>query len=177
MKRSSSTSRSRSRLRSYVMSGETDQDGDSADDGRLGEIDEAGMQVVLSFEHDAGRHPERQTHHNPGFDVRSYLGEEEERHIEVKSTRGPWGGGGVGVSGPQFTFAQKLGDQFWLYVVEHALDPEQRKLWTIQNPAQKVTDFMFDDGWKDVAVGEEESMPSRTTTRRTIKEPAPRQSE
>jgi hypothetical protein len=29
-----------------------------------------------------------------------------------------------------------------------------RRVWTISNPARQVTEFMFDDSWKDAAVEE-----------------------
>ena len=168
---SAPSSRSRGRLRSYVMSVERDETHEASDDGRVGSIDEAGMEAVRLLEIQAGRRPERQAHHNPGYDVTSYRDGIEERTIEVKSTAGPWGGMGVGLSERQFSYAQKLGDQFWLYVVEYALDPERQKVWTIQNPASRVTDFMFDAGWKDATADESESDSLRE--RRRIR-PSPR---
>jgi hypothetical protein len=58
----------------------------------------------------------------------------------------------VALSPTQFRFAQRAGgEQCWLYVVEYALDPERLRIWSIQDPSERVTHFMFDDGWKDAA--------------------------
>jgi hypothetical protein len=76
---------------------------------------------------------------------------EVDRHIEVKSTAGPWDDLGVGVTADQFKHAQEVGEQFWLYVVENAQSPSRRRIWCIPNPARQVDQFMFDDGWKSLA--------------------------
>jgi hypothetical protein len=54
----------------------------------------------------------------------------------------------------QFEKNREIGDYFWLYVVERAERPDYR-IWRIQNPANRVTYFMYDDGWKELAEGEE----------------------
>jgi hypothetical protein len=47
--------------------------------------------------------------------------------------------------------SDRIEDSYWLYVVEYALDPDQRRIWPVPDPARRVSDFMFDDGWKDAA--------------------------
>jgi len=51
---------------------------------------------------------------------------------------------------PQFEKARELEDQYWLYVVERALG-EDYKIHPIQNPAQRVNQFIYDDGWRSLA--------------------------
>jgi hypothetical protein len=150
---------SKSRLRSYVVP--PSSDGDSGKTGREGDdrisaVDAAGIKEVLRFELEHGREPEDMNETNPdneGYDIRSFYEDGElARWIEVKSTAGAWDRMGVALSPAQFRFAQRDGaEQCWLYVVEFALDPERRSVWCVQDPAERVSDFMFDDGWKGLA--------------------------
>jgi hypothetical protein len=150
---------SKSRLRSYVIPPSSDEDSDRTDqegDGRISAVDAAGIKEVLRFEREHGREPEDMNQTNPnneGYDVRSFYEDGElARWIEVKSTTGAWDRMGVALSPAQFRFAQRDGaEQCWLYVVEFALDPERRRVWCVQDPAEQVSDFMFDDGWKALA--------------------------
>jgi hypothetical protein len=114
----------------------------------------SGMEKVLAFEESQGRHPtdlnELQQNH-AGYDVESKDDQGlVERYIEVKSLSGDWDGPHVEMSAPQFEKNQEIGNRYWLYVVERADQPEGR-IWRIQNPAERVTSFMYDDGWKAVA--------------------------
>jgi hypothetical protein len=137
-----------------VIRGEGDASGgDGADENdERTAVDEAGIAAVVHFERECGRVPDVKDHNNKGFDVLSeYPDGEIARYIEVKSSRGPWDELGVGLSDAQFLHAQRVEDQYWLYVVEFALSPEHRRIWPIPDPARQVTDFMFDDGWKGLA--------------------------
>ncbi len=110
---------------------------------------------VLQYERHQGRHPEAQAHNNPGFDVLSRgPGLKPPRFIEVKGIRGGWGRDGVPLSVKQFEFAQKHGNQFWLYVVEYADDPDEATIHPIQNPAARINQFRFDSGWKELTTAE-----------------------
>jgi hypothetical protein len=158
-KRQKQSLSSASRLRSYVVPPSADNGSSKAgqkQDGRISAVDAAGIMEVLRYERAQRRTPEDMNETNPaneGYDVRSFYEDGElARWIEVKSTAGQWDRMGVALSPPQFRFAQRDGaEQCWLYVVEFALDPERRRLWCIQDPAERVTDFMFDDGWKGLA--------------------------
>jgi DNA helicase-2/ATP-dependent DNA helicase PcrA len=44
----------------------------------------------------------------------------------------------------------KLGDKFWLYVVERA-EQENFAIYRIPNPPARANNFMFDDGWSAIA--------------------------
>jgi len=99
-------------------------------------VDQAGIQRVVAAERDAERHPEVMPHYNPGFDI---ISRDDSgwilRHIEVKSTSGPWDDMGVGLSRTQFDFARQNRETFWLYVVEYALDDQQARVLRIADPA------------------------------------------
>jgi hypothetical protein len=67
---------------------------------------------------------------------------------------------GVGVSSPQFRYAQQQGKQFWLYVVENARSGSPT-LYCINDPATQITQYRFDAGWKELAT--DVGTPNRPT--------------
>lgn len=146
--------RPRSRLRSYVVADRGDASDAGPDDNgdERTAVDMAGIAAVVFFERENGREPEVKPHHNRGYDIASTGSSGEgTRYIEVKATAGPWDDLGAGVTAAQFQHAQEVGEQFWLYVVEYAQSPSRRRIWSIQDPARRVGQFMFDDGWKGLA--------------------------
>ncbi|MGB9641563.1 MAG: DUF3883 domain-containing protein, partial [Anaerolineales bacterium] len=75
------------------------------------------------------------------------------RRIEVKATKYSWDGWGIGLTVAEFREAQRFGDDYYLYVVEHALDPARRgDPIIIRNPAALISEYRFDDQWKKVAI-------------------------
>ena len=112
-------------------------------------VGNAAVGWVLQYERREGRRPTNMAQANAGYDVESMRGRIIERYIEVKGINGEWGKNGVPVSAIQFEKGRELGDQFWLYVVEHALDPEQVFIHAIQNPLEKISQFRFDCGWSE----------------------------
>jgi hypothetical protein len=108
---------------------------------------------VLAYEREHGRDPVEMPPTNPGFDIRSTDAEGRVRIIEVKATAGRWDARGVGLSNFQFTTAQQRREEFWLYVVENAVT--NPRVHPINDPASKVDQYFFDDGWR--AVGEAEA--------------------
>lgn len=103
---------------------------------------------MLSYERHHERVPEEMPHYNPGFDVVSYRGAGGRRLIEVKGIDGEWNQVGVKLSRRQFRFAQDHPEEFWLYVVEHALDPEKSLVRPLRNPFARVDGFFFDHEWR-----------------------------
>jgi hypothetical protein len=113
---------------------------------------------VLQFEESAGRLPSEMPHNHPGYDIESCskVGAVE-RYIEVKSLKGDWDTYGRGLSRSQFIKAQELKNRYWLYVVERA-EQDNFRISRIQNPAGRVGEFLYDDGWRDLA--EADNIPS-----------------
>jgi hypothetical protein len=143
-----------SKLRSYVRHkrGET---GDGQDEGRESErrnaIDAAGVRRAIDSELECGRFPTEMPHAHPGYDIESKdKAGHIVRYIEVKSTGVAWDAQGVALSDVQFDRARSLGDAYWLYVVDRALDGAA-VIHRIQNPAQRVGQYFFDGGWRGVA--------------------------
>ncbi|MGE3225678.1 MAG: sacsin N-terminal ATP-binding-like domain-containing protein [Parvibaculaceae bacterium] len=90
---------------------------------------------------------------NQGFDlVEADVNDEPERWVEVKAMKGTLEDRPVGLSSAQFEFARQHGEQFWLYVVEHADDPDRARIVKIQDPVGKAGSFTFDKGWGSIAL-------------------------
>jgi hypothetical protein len=141
-------------MRSYVVpaNGATkgsQQKGPSQD--RINAIDAAAMQAVLDYESAAGRSPERKPHLNPGYDISSTSKDGARRIIEVKGIDGAWTERGVKLSRTQIGCARDTGNDYWLYVVENALETPKRVIHAIQDPYNKASEFWFDDVWREVA--------------------------
>lgn len=105
----------------------------------------------MRYEADQGRSPVEQDHFNPGFDIVSTEINGKRRLIEVKGLRGPWSERGTKLTRTQFSMAQTHAEEFWLYIVECALDPNAQQLYAIRNPFHQVDEFWFDSAWKGVA--------------------------
>lgn len=119
-------------------------------------VELAGVRQVLKYERQRGRKPEEMPTNNPGYDIESINLDGSTRYIEVKSFRWCWSASGAKLSKTQFEMAQKKGNNYWLYVVELAEDFEKFKIHRIQDPANRVKDFYFDDGWKQISVADNE---------------------
>jgi len=97
------------------------------------EIEAIGMEVAMNHEREHGRQPEDVSQEKLGFDIRSTEPDGGVRYIEVKAraTTGP-----VTITPNEWLMAQRLRDEYWLYIVENAAsDPV---LYTIQDPAAKL---------------------------------------
>lgn len=117
------------------------------------EIEVAAMKRVLEFEAASQRRPEDVHTQDMGYDIVStHLETKEKRFIEVKGSSGLWGAGGVGMTDDEFKMALKLGDQYWLYVVERA-STEGFRIYPIQDPARLVQQFTYDHEWRALAEG------------------------
>ena len=159
-RRPQSRSEPRGRLQSFAATAAQKQEksfqGDLADDELPAnrQIGDWGVHWVLQYERQHGRKPKSMAHNNPGYDVESQAGLRI-RYIEVKSIAGPWDLSGVPVSPKQIEFAQEKKDQFWLYVVENALDADTVKIHPIQNPVGKINQYRFDNGWSSEVTAEQ----------------------
>lgn len=152
---SDSAQRQRGRLRTYVTpAGASSTTDGSAMAARISAIDRAGIAQVLRYEREAGRYPEEMPHENPGYDIESRdIAGNVLRYIEVKSVASLWDSQGVGLSATQFNTGHLYKEQYWLYVVERAEGLDAR-IYRIQDPARLVDQFLYDDGWRDLAEGE-----------------------
>ena len=147
--------RHRPRLRSYVerqasANDQTRDDDKGETQAERERIQRAGERAARKYEESQGRTVRIHPHNHKGWDMDS-LGPDRRhvvRRIEVKATRYPWDGWGVGLTAAEFEAARQYGDEYFLYVVEQALDPDRSKLHIFQNPAKLIGEYRFDDQWK-----------------------------
>jgi hypothetical protein len=93
---------------------------------------------------------------NPGYDIESIDPQTGEvSYIEVKGTDGPWNKTGVAITHTQYLKAQKLGDSYWLYIVEEALS-DNPQIFKIKNPIAQINSYFFDENWKNIAGNDSE---------------------
>jgi hypothetical protein len=139
------------RLRTYVLNnfGNSERtENSNSDDLRIEKIARA---WVEDYEVKQGREIVSLFGSHPGYDLTSYDPETDKTmYIEVKGTRSELGKTGVSLTKRQFLNAQEEGEDYWLYIVERC-DTEKPILHRIQNPAFKITEYFFDDGWLAVA--------------------------
>jgi len=137
----------------YVTGSHDSEDNGGTNPDHWREIDQRGMHLVMSFERDNGRTPQNmntEKENHPGYDIVSREDDLIVRYIEVKSTSYVWDQRGVLMSDTQIDRARKLGEQYWLYIVEASLSDHPR-LIMIQDPCNKIQNFVFDSGWLALA--------------------------
>ncbi len=147
--------RPRGKLRTYVESeSDSEREADREDVELRKEIDQAGVRKVLDYEAEHNRSPKEMPHNNPGYDIESIDVHGNKLYIEVKSLLNLWGErNSPSMSKPQFEFAGRAGESYWLYIVECATDKDS-KIHRINNPAQRVNQYLFDEGWIQLAENE-----------------------
>ncbi|MCX8051336.1 MAG: helicase-related protein [Chlorobi bacterium] len=97
------------------------------------EIEAVGMRVAMDYERQQGRTPLDVSKENLGYDIRSTAPDGSVRYIEVKARATT---GSIALTPNEWYMAQRFGDEYWLYVVEHAATTPQ--LYTIENPSQNL---------------------------------------
>lgn len=125
-----------------------DPDPDGLDKAARMKIEELAIEQIVKLEPALNRTPVG----NPGYDL--YENDNSGaavRWIEVKSMTGALADRPVGLSRTQFDCARERGAAYWLYVVEHATDPEQARILRIQDPVAHARTFTFDRGWVEIA--------------------------
>jgi len=101
----------------------------------ISDIDARAMRIVLQYERRQRRIPEDVSMYFVGFDVRSRdTTGEEQRAIEVK---GKFTEGNVEITLNEWKTAAKLGDRYFLYVVE-MLSSNSPRITIIRNPYNKL---------------------------------------
>jgi hypothetical protein len=135
---------------SYVATSPNDEEGDAVglDHAARMLVEEQAIKRILQREPVLKRSPEG----NPGYDLyESDASGNPVRWVEVKSMTGSLEDRPVGLSHTQFDLASVKRERYWLYVVEHANDPERFRLLRIQDPAGQVRTYTFDNGWSEIA--------------------------
>ena len=131
-----------------VVPTEPAEDPDSLSHQERMDLEEKAIEFILSKEPDLKRTPTN----NPGFDL-SETGSDGQMKlwVEVKAMSGTLNDRPATLTSTQFEFALQHLDDYYLYVVEQAGNPEQIRIVKIKNPAGKAKTFTFDRGWVQVA--------------------------
>jgi hypothetical protein len=140
----------RGRIVTYVEGTRPGAEHHEPRDSEADAIGDAAVDYVFGIEERAGTQPVKMEHDNEGFDIIAKDPDGQPRYIEVKGIDGAWGEAGVGVTRPQFLYAQKERKRFWLYVVENARSGSPT-VHCINDPATQITQYRFDAGWKSLA--------------------------
>jgi superfamily II DNA or RNA helicase len=99
------------------------------------EIERIGMHIAIQYERDGGRIPEDVSKENSGFDIRSKDKDGTIRYIEVKARAAV---GAVALTQNEWFKAERLANDYYLYVVWNAgKDPKAEPI-VIQNPVQNL---------------------------------------
>ncbi|HHV78171.1 MAG TPA: DUF3883 domain-containing protein [Firmicutes bacterium] len=93
-------------------------------------IEQVGMDLAMRYEREQGRQPEDVSAQALGYDIRSIDKHGNYRYIEVKARARS---GAIALTPNEWVMANRLGEEYWLYVVEQAAANPQ--LYLIQNPA------------------------------------------
>jgi superfamily II DNA or RNA helicase len=94
------------------------------------DIERVGMELAMRYEKEQGRMPEDVSAEALGYDIRSTDAAGKCRYIEVKARAGT---GAVALTPNEWLMSGRLGDEYWLYVVENAAS--HPALYVLQNPA------------------------------------------
>lgn len=141
----STPSASTGRLRSYLEPPETPSK--LEDDATRTHRSEQALAFVMEEEQRLGRQVAPAT--EEGVDLVLSGGDlTEARRVKVVAIAGPWEHRGIRWTARDFFAGAARGEDFHLYVVEHASEPSQRRLYRLANPAERVQEFRLDDGWK-----------------------------
>lgn len=149
----SAGSKSRGQFYSYLEANEANEKtgGESEITDRTAArlaTEHAALAYVDEEEGALGRSVTPMARQNEGYDREILVpGETEPRIVEVKGLGGAWDARGVRLTPAELRAAHHYGDRYWVYVVEHAKDPAQRRLYRIRGPANLVTAYCLDQGW------------------------------
>ncbi|WP_240745914.1 protein NO VEIN domain-containing protein [Cupriavidus oxalaticus] len=127
---------------------EDDSDPDGLDQATRMQIEKQAIDLIIELEPTLRRTPEG----NPGFDLYEADNHSKPiRWVEVKSMAHGLESRPVGLSRAQFEWGREQGPAYWLYIVEHAMDPAIARVLRIQDPVGRAKTFTFDRGWREVA--------------------------
>ena len=100
------------------------------------EVERLGMEIAMRFEKESGREPQDVSKENLGFDIRSKSKDGKARYIEIKARAHV---GAVALTQNEWFKAQRLANDYYLYVVWNAREDSSTAPLVIQNPAANLT--------------------------------------
>jgi hypothetical protein len=147
--------------KSFVRPDRSTADDEIGQTASRADTERAAVEAAMKYEIDAGRIPREMPPNNPGFDIESSSAAGDvERYIEVKGLSVTWGQDAVQLTPREHQEANVRRDQYWIYVVDDARNPDLAVLHAIQDPVSKISRYVFDDGWLEVASDQWQPLPS-----------------
>jgi hypothetical protein len=146
----------RKRLCSFVISGAAKKkDPNKAEAGKQQqkkneETERAGAQLLERYFAERGLQCRSVEDDNVGYDFEVEIGSQI-LCIELKTSRDKWRGWEHSLSPNEFKTALAKGEDYFLCVIDRIFEEVSREIYFIQNPAGKITDYLFDAPWKSVA--------------------------
>lgn len=145
--RPSEPSRGREFISYVAAHPDEERDPDYLDHDARMALEDHAIELILSLD----KRLERTPRNTEGFDLVEKGDGQPTRWVEVKAMKGSMDDRAVGMSAAQFRNALLHGEDYWLYIVEYAGDPEKARLVRIQDPAGRAKYFTFDKGWRSIA--------------------------
>jgi hypothetical protein len=145
----------RKRLCSYVSFSSGSGKKPAIDDGTSNTVDEnskterEGAEILCKFFKDNFQMDLVSVEdENCGYDFELKIGSRT-LCIELKASRAKWRGWEHGLTPNEFKTALEKKENYFLCVVDRVFE-SSREICFIQNPAAKITDFLFDSPWKSM---------------------------
>ncbi len=108
----------------------------------------AALEIVAASERALGRSPTITGKQHPAYDMQvGDIGDPHARFIRIVGLDGAWDRVPVVLSARHYNAARTFSRNFWLYVVEHALEPARARVHRIYDPVSRVGRFAFDHRW------------------------------
>jgi hypothetical protein len=114
------------------------------------ETERAGAQLLQRFFEGKGLECNSVEDDDLGYDFEVPIGNRT-LCIELKTSRDKWRGWEHSLSQNEFKTALIKGEDYFLCVIDRIFEEASREVYFIQNPAGRITDYLFDAPWKAVA--------------------------
>jgi len=122
-------------------------------------VKRASIRHIYAYEQDRGTPEPQITEVDEANEVYDLIvcapNSEPARFVAVKGLDATWAARGVALTSAQVAEAVSRREQYWLYVVEYALDEHHAQVHAIQDPVGKLDQLFFDGGWVVAAEGAE----------------------
>ncbi len=113
------------------------------------DVSAAALEACFAHEEAAGRKVKAMPPGTPGYELQSgRISDPNARFIRVYGLDGDWDELTVLLAKRDAVAARTFGRQYWLYIVERALDPEARQIHRIQDPLPRIARYALDARWR-----------------------------
>jgi len=116
------------------------------------DVSKAALDACFAHEEAVGRKVKMMPEGTPGYELQSgRISDAGVRFIRVYGLDGDWDELTVLLAKRDAIAARTFGRQYWLYIVERALDPGSRRIYRIQDPLPRIARYALDSRWRNQA--------------------------